>query len=220
MLVGTGLAATAVGAPEGCIDRGPPRRVDAFSVRLRTTNVARPNKAKQGKVTTDAKSIGRPTDYTAEIAADICERIAGGDTMTKVCGSDGMPDRSTVWRWSEKHPEFRTALARAREQQAWSWADEAVDIADGAGGKATGSPGTGEAGAKVQAEKLRVDTRKWLVAKLHPRQFGERVNLEHSGPDGGPIQSESEYRVTPEDEAILKRIAEKRAGLQQGQEGE
>ena len=40
--------------------------------------------------------------------------------------------------------------------------------------------------AGVQRNRLRVDTRKWVMSKLAPKKYGEK--LEHSGPDGGPIQ--------------------------------
>ena len=33
----------------------------------------------------------------------------------------------------------------------------------------------------VQRSKLRVDTRKWLMSKLAPKKYGEKVDLEHSG---------------------------------------
>ena len=161
------------------------------------------------------KQAGRPSDYTEELGAEICRRIAIGETLTKICRPKTMPDRSTVWRWTEGNPDFRNALARAREVQSWSWADEAIDIADGAGRKAKGMPGTGEAGAKVQAEKLRIDARKWLIAKLNPKQFGEKITQEISGPDGGPVKTESDFRPTPEDEAVIRRIAEARGRLQQ-----
>ncbi len=39
----------------------------------------------------------------------------------------------------------------------------------------------------IQRSKLRVDTRKWAMSKMAPKKYGERVAMEHSGPDGGPI---------------------------------
>lgn len=137
----------------------------------------------------EKRGRGRPSEFTPEIGEQICNRIAMGETMTKICRSAKMPDRSTVWRWTETSDEFCNALARARALQAWSWADESVDIADRAGRKARGAPGTGEAGAKVNAEKLRVDVRKWLISKLNPKKFGDKVTQEISGPDGKPIET-------------------------------
>ena len=42
----------------------------------------------------------------------------------------------------------------------------------------------------VNRAKLKVDTRKWLASKLFPRQFGDVVRSETSGPAGAPIQIE------------------------------
>jgi hypothetical protein len=39
----------------------------------------------------------------------------------------------------------------------------------------------------IARSKLRVDSRKWLLSKLAPKKYGDRVAQEHSGPDGGPI---------------------------------
>jgi len=41
----------------------------------------------------------------------------------------------------------------------------------------------------INRSRLRVDTRKWLMSKLAPKKFGERVEQFISGPDGGPIQA-------------------------------
>jgi hypothetical protein len=33
-----------------------------------------------------------------------------------------------------------------------------------------------------------VDTRKWLLSKIFPKKYGDKVSAEVSGPDGGPIR--------------------------------
>jgi len=35
---------------------------------------------------------------------------------------------------------------------------------------------------------LMVDTRKWLLSKMFPKKYGDKVSAEVSGPDGGPIR--------------------------------
>jgi outer membrane lipoprotein-sorting protein len=37
------------------------------------------------------------------------------------------------------------------------------------------------AGAAVQAQRLRVDTRKWLMAKMKPKVYGEKLDLTSDG---------------------------------------
>ena len=42
---------------------------------------------------------GRPSVFTPEIAAEICERIAMDESLIKICESDHMPSTNTVYRW-------------------------------------------------------------------------------------------------------------------------
>ena len=58
--------------------------------------------------------------------------------------------------------------------------DELVDLAD----KATAK--------NVQAVKLAIDTRKWVLSKRLPKKYGDRMGLELSGKDGEGI----DFRVT------------------------
>ena len=48
----------------------------------------------------------------------------------------------------------------------------------------------------LERSRLRVDTRKWLMSKVAPKRYGERTQLEHSGPDGGPVQLSWKSRST------------------------
>ena len=34
---------------------------------------------------------------------------------------------------------------------------------------------------------LRIDARKWLSGKMAPKKYGDKQQIEHAGPDGGPI---------------------------------
>ena len=120
--------------------------------------------------------LGRPSDYTPELAAVICQRIAEGQSRVKVCSDEQMPHRATVHRWANEREDFRDMYARAREDQADSLADEIVDIAD--------------SDPDPQRARVRVDARKWVAAKLKSRKYGDKVTQEHSGPDGGPIRAE------------------------------
>lgn len=50
---------------------------------------------------------GRPTDFGPDIADHICSEIASGRSLRSICTDDGMPDKSTVFRWLSKHETFR-----------------------------------------------------------------------------------------------------------------
>ena len=81
--------------------------------------------------------------------------------------------------------------ARAKELQAEYLLGESVEIADDGTNdwmerqRQDGSVAVDH--EHIQRSKLRVDTRKWAMSKMAPKKYGERVAMEHSGPDGGPI---------------------------------
>lgn len=118
---------------------------------------------------------GRPTDYTPELAAQICELIAGGKSLRSICGKDGIPVWETIRRWLNAHEEFRAQYARAREDQADVFADEIMEIsqrvtdADTVDGKTALTP---------DQARVAIDARKWMAGKLRPRVYGDSGRLE------------------------------------------
>ena len=144
---------------------------------------------------------GRPSTYNEEIAAEICARLSLGRSLRSICRDEDMPENRTVFLWLAKHPEFVQQYARAREVQADALFDEALDIADTpvvgvkTVTKATGVETT--EGDMIEHRRLQIDTRKWIAGKLRPKKYGDRSQMEISGPDGGPIQSEATVIVLP-----------------------
>lgn len=137
-----------------------------------------------------ARRRGRPTLYSKAMANKICERIMQGQALGTVA-SEVKVDTVTIYRWIEKHPEFRNMYAHAREWQADLLADEILAIAD--------EPMTvdvligGEmrpvvSMVAVKHARLRIDARKWYVSKLAPKKYGNRLNTTVSRPNGGPVQ--------------------------------
>jgi hypothetical protein len=138
-------------------------------------------------IETPRTKIGRPSNYNDDLAFEICAKVASGETLSAVCASPEMPSRQTVYRWLEQHPAFRVSYRRAREMQAEAWSDEIVAIADDTTldtiTKVTPQGREYEAvdHENIQRSKLRVHTRQWLMARLHPQAYGDRVEHEHSG---------------------------------------
>ena len=144
---------------------------------------------------------GRPTDYTDELAAAICERLADGESLKAVCADDAMPARSSVYLWLATYQTFSDMYARAKGECADLLADEILEIAD----QYDQAKEKLEGGIDhIQRAKLRIDARKWVAAKLKPKVYGEKVHNEHSGPDGKPIQAQSVTEISDDE---LARIA-------------
>lgn len=119
---------------------------------------------------------GRPSSYTEKIGDEICERLSEGESLRKICLSPNMPNKATVFRWLVANETFRDQYARAREVQADVLADEIIDIADGKRAEYE----NGE--ADVQRDRLAMDARKWVAAKLKPKVYGDK-QLIGSDPD-------------------------------------
>ena len=124
---------------------------------------------------------GRPSLYTEALAAEICRRLAEGETLRSVCRDKAMPDKATILRWlaDKKKADFREQYVYAREMQADALFDEALEIAD----DASGDWSTDKDGKKVldheniQRSRLRVDTRKWAAGKMAPKKYGDKLDL-------------------------------------------
>lgn len=127
--------------------------------------------------------MARPTDYSPEIAAIVCERLADGESLRAICRDEDMPGRTTVWQWLAKFPEFANQYAHAREDQLSCLADEIVDIADDNHlDTVVDDDGRERVNHDVVARaKLRVDARKWVLSKLRPGTYGDRMDLNHGG---------------------------------------
>lgn len=129
---------------------------------------------------------GRISDYSKELADKICELLAEGNSLRKICAVDGMPAVSTVIGWHIQNREgFSEHYTRARQIGYETLADAILDESDDASNDVTGELEMPN-GVAVQRSRLKVDTRKWLLSKCLPKIYGDK--LEHSGPDGGPVQ--------------------------------
>jgi transcriptional regulator with XRE-family HTH domain len=122
--------------------------------------------------------MARPSDYSPEVAERVCVAIAEGYSLRQIAAREGCPDRSTILRWLNKYAEFRDQYARAREIQAEHFADEILEIADdGSNDWIERENDAGRAVVVLDHEhihrsKLRVDARRWLMAKMAPNTYG------------------------------------------------
>jgi len=119
---------------------------------------------------------GRPSRYTAEIAAEICERLAAGESLNAICRDEHMPSRKVVHEWvAADRNGFRYNYAHARAMQADLMADEIIEIADEARNDWVMRDGRRVFDREnINRARLRIDARKWLMAGLAPKKWGNR----------------------------------------------
>lgn len=135
--------------------------------------------------------MARPSDYSPEIASSICDLIIEGHSLRAIEEMDGMPSKTTILRWVAKHEEFRDQYARACEARTDAHADEILAIADD-GSNDWMEKNHGENviwvqnGEAMRRSQLRIDARKWLMSKMAPKKYGEKVT--HGGDPANPVR--------------------------------
>src|SRR5690348_5558706 len=120
--------------------------------------------------------IGRPTKYSIEWAERFCALIAEGRSVAEICARPHMPSEQSVYTWLKQDEDFLERYARAREAQADKYFREIIEIADAA------TPET------VNVARLRVDSRKFTVARLAPKKYGDQISHNVKGAGSSNFQ--------------------------------
>jgi len=132
--------------------------------------------------------------------------------LKAVCEDIGIA-RQTVYAWVlDNHEGFADAYARARHLMALGWADDLDEIArDRRGDFVVNEEGKLVPDMEhIMRSRLRIDTRKWLLGKVLPRVYGDKVITEVTGKDGGAIEMQATridvLALQPEQRDQLKQI--------------
>jgi hypothetical protein len=124
--------------------------------------------------------------YSPEIAAEICDRLAQGQSLRAVCEDLHMPSERAVRFWVlDDLNGFASQYARARAVGYERMAEEILAISDTPliGTKSVSKATRLEIteGDMIEHRRLQVDTRKWMLAKMLPKIYGDKQQVEHSG---------------------------------------
>lgn len=141
---------------------------------------------------TQDRKVGRPSDYSTDLAERICSLLAEGISLRTVCLADDMPDKSTVFKWLRIYKEFADQYAHAKEEAADAFVEEMLDIADDGSNDwmevhKGDNVGWNENGEAIGRSRLRLDTRKWIASKLKAKKYGDKVSTELTGANGGAL---------------------------------
>lgn len=102
----------------------------------------------------------------------ICERLAEGEPLIRICAEPAMPSVGTVFNWLKAHAEFREMYVLAREVQGHFMFDAVGQVIDDA------TPET------AYLAKVKIDGLRWQAGRLAPKVFGdlkERAPAEDGG---------------------------------------
>lgn len=151
------------------------------------------------------KKIGRPSKYTPELAAEICERLSNGEPLRQICRDDHMPAWTAVYAWMARDEALSERIAHAREQGFEAIAEEALVIADtprwGQKQVMSDQGTTTTVEDMVAHRKLQIETRLKLLAKWNPKKYGDRVQL--AGDAESPLKIEAEVHADKLLQALL-----------------
>ena len=123
----------------------------------------------------------RTQEERISLAKKVFEEMRGGLSALKACDKVGV-NQSTLTAWLNEDDELAKEYARAREELIERIAQEVLDLSDA-------DVGITQDGKKdwaaIQKHKLQVDSRKWLLSKLAPKKYGDKLEL--SGDEKSPL---------------------------------
>jgi len=117
----------------------------------------------------------------AIISQSVLDGMRNGLSALKACQAAGV-NQSTFNDWLNDDAKLAAEYARAREELIERMAQEVLDLSDSDVGML---PDGKKDWAAVQKHKLQVDTRKWLLSKLAPKKYGDKIEV--SGDPSNPL---------------------------------
>ena len=141
-------------------------------------------------MTNDDKPVnkgGRPTILTDRLIDELCQRLSQGVSMRSVCRDDDMPCMATIWRWLRENDNFARRYTAAKQESADAMIEDILAISD-----------QDDDEESTNRSRLRVDTRKWIAAKLRPEKYSEKLDLT---PSGGTVKITIGGKSTTEEDS-------------------
>lgn len=136
----------------------------------------------------------------AQFLPEIHAWIESGRTLRSYCRQEGKPSYGAVYDWLEEDAKTEektesSRFERARDLGEAQILQECLEIADTPQvGEIVTQKADGSSEIKtadmIEHRRLRIDTRLKLLAKWNPRKYGDKVQQQVTGADGGPIKAE------------------------------
>ena len=137
------------------------------------------------KKATKPDKATKPERDKDAICQAVLQGMRDGLSAFKACQAAGVP-QSTFNRWVDADAKLAEDYAHAREDLIERMANEVLELAD------SEVPETGDGKRDwqaIQQRKLQVDSRKWLLSKLAPKKYGDRLEL--TGDKENPLQMQT-----------------------------
>ncbi len=122
--------------------------------------------------------MARLSEYSFELSQLICEEVANGKNIIQTLdGNSKYPSWSTFRRWKNENAELQTLYVKAIQDKSEAVIFEidsiCYDLRQG--------------GIDPSSANVLIQTLKWKAAKFYPKMFGDKVQQEITGAEGGAI---------------------------------
>ena len=129
----------------------------------------------------DAKVLWNRREWSLEDIEAVLSSVACGKTMKQSFDAAGIPRErvASLYRLLLTDKALRKWYDEARELATESMADDVIDIADSTHNDRDDD---GKIDHEViNRDRLRVQTRQWLMGKFVPKRFGDNKHVHHEG---------------------------------------
>ena len=125
-------------------------------------------------------------EFSQELFDTICLLIAAGGSLRDICALDAMPDRTTFNKWRKRTPELQSQYDAACVDREEVYFEQIITIADECRvgeKKVTKANGDVEVTEidMIERARVQIDARKWCLARMNRKKYGDKVETEHSG---------------------------------------
>lgn len=120
-----------------------------------------------------------------EIFNNIFNSLENGNSLRRTLSAIDLPAK-TFYEWLEQDEEKSKQYARACELRAEALLDEMLDIVDDSSQDKVIDELDDEIKIEktnheaIQRSRLRYDARKWLISKLHPKKYGDKIEVDQN----------------------------------------
>lgn len=112
-------------------------------------------------------------DQIETLFKEVLSYIEAGHPLGRTLDVEGLPSRTVFYKWLNEEDGYAERYARACEIRADAIFDEMLEIVDDTSQDHT--PFTG--GNVIQRDKLRIDARKWILSKMAPKKYGDKLDV-------------------------------------------
>jgi hypothetical protein len=127
-------------------------------------------------------------EYSNELIDKICDMLSTSHKSIRTCCIDTGVSYDAFKNWinetrSDYHPYALTQYARAKDDQILHLADEILRLTYEMQELIRGGNAYSEINVNAAVANLRIqiDALKWLLSKLKPKKYGERLEVENTG---------------------------------------